>query len=261
MSGICYWCGKEATSHEHIPPKCLFPEKKDIEHIFNQSFREELITVPSCDLHNSKKSKDDEYLLVCLSTMLGNNDVALIHTYTKVKRTLAHNPEIINRIDDFTIKVGNKDYPISAIKVDNNRLLNSFEGIARGLYYYEYSNVFTGCLNIISKLFYIQNSDDQRSINSNNFVERCIELVKKEQLSWGTAIKGSNPKVFKYQFSPKDGFNSQTLWLNFYEKVDVYVAFGDNDKLDKIDKNTFDFLTGVLFGIDFSSKESTRKDS
>jgi hypothetical protein len=215
MDGICYWCGKVSTSLEHIPPKCLFPEKKDTEHIFNQSFREELITVPSCDLHNSKKSKDDEYLLVCLSAMVGNNDVALIHAYTKVKRTLAHSPGIINKIDDFIIKVGNRNFPISAIKVDNKRLRNSFEGIARGLYYNEYSSVFVGYLNIISTLFYVQNPSDQKSMDSNKFIEKCIDLIKKEQLSWNTEIKGSNPRVFKYQFSPKDGFNSQTVWLNF----------------------------------------------
>jgi hypothetical protein len=26
----CYWCGKPATSKEHVPPKCLFPIDKDI---------------------------------------------------------------------------------------------------------------------------------------------------------------------------------------------------------------------------------------
>jgi hypothetical protein len=35
----------------------------------------------------------------------------------------------------------------------------------------------------------------------------------------------------------------------------VYAAFGDKDKLDKIDKKTFDFLTGVLLGIDISSNK------
>jgi len=128
MNDVCYWCGGIATSLEHIPPKCIFPEKKDIDKIFNQSFRDELITVPSCDLHNSKKSKDDEYFLVCLSSLVGNNDVSLIHTYTKVRRALIHNHGLINRVDDFILKVEDVNYPISAIKVNLNRLRHSFEG-------------------------------------------------------------------------------------------------------------------------------------
>ncbi len=52
----CYWCGEPATSKEHVPPKCLFPEDKDIKPILNETFREHLITVPSCDKHNLSKS-------------------------------------------------------------------------------------------------------------------------------------------------------------------------------------------------------------
>lgn len=60
---ICYWCGWVATSSEHVPPKCLFPESKDVKGIYDRSFRNNLITVPSCDKHNMKKSHDDEYLM------------------------------------------------------------------------------------------------------------------------------------------------------------------------------------------------------
>lgn len=43
----CYWCANEATSMEHVPPRCLFPEDKDVKHVYNKAFREHLITVPS----------------------------------------------------------------------------------------------------------------------------------------------------------------------------------------------------------------------
>lgn len=29
MCNTCYYCGKPATSTEHVPPKALFPEQKD----------------------------------------------------------------------------------------------------------------------------------------------------------------------------------------------------------------------------------------
>ena len=59
----CYICGAPATSKEHVPPQCLFPEKKDIG---TEKFRKDLITVPSCELHNTNKSKDDEFLMDAL---------------------------------------------------------------------------------------------------------------------------------------------------------------------------------------------------
>ena len=59
----CYMCDASATGREHVPPRCLFPEAKDIP---GKDFRKKLITVPSCDAHNFAKSKDDEYLMTIL---------------------------------------------------------------------------------------------------------------------------------------------------------------------------------------------------
>ena len=68
-------CSQIATSKEHVPPVCLFPEEKDIK---TSIFRNNLITVPSCELHNSKKSKDDEFLVACLAGIVGNNVIFVV---------------------------------------------------------------------------------------------------------------------------------------------------------------------------------------
>ncbi len=81
----CYMCNKPSTSKEHVPPKCIFPEAKDLG---SEKFRENLIKVPSCDLHNMKKSKDDEYLMIVLAIIIGNNLYSLIQASTKVKRAI-----------------------------------------------------------------------------------------------------------------------------------------------------------------------------
>jgi hypothetical protein len=52
-------CDSLATSSEHVPPKCFFPEKKDLPR--EVDLRKNLFKVPSCDAHNSQKSHDDEY--------------------------------------------------------------------------------------------------------------------------------------------------------------------------------------------------------
>lgn len=153
MSDTCYWCGSPATSKEHVPPKCLFPENKDTFNIFNKSLRENLITVPSCDIHNLQKSNDDEFLMTLLAGKVGNNFTAYIHNNTKVSRSMQRNPNIISPLLYDVINLNNSSFPISIIQVDNLRLLNSFESIARGLYYHVNSTHFTGKLTILSKLF------------------------------------------------------------------------------------------------------------
>jgi hypothetical protein len=64
---FCYKCGNIATSREHVPPICLFPEAKDV---FGLNFRKDLITVSSRDGHNSNKSHDDEFLMVSIDMIL-----------------------------------------------------------------------------------------------------------------------------------------------------------------------------------------------
>lgn len=46
----CYWCGKPATSREHVPPQNIYPDDK----------RVNLLTVPSCEEHNEAYHQLDE---------------------------------------------------------------------------------------------------------------------------------------------------------------------------------------------------------
>jgi hypothetical protein len=62
-------CESPATSREHVPPRCLFPD--------DPTFRKDLIKVPSCDVHNLRKSKDDELLRHILASAPGNNEHCL----------------------------------------------------------------------------------------------------------------------------------------------------------------------------------------
>ena len=79
----CYFCGEPATSKEHVPPKCIFPEKKDS---LGYDFRRELITVPSCDEHNTVKADDDEFLFLCLAGNVSANVVGQLQRWKKIER-------------------------------------------------------------------------------------------------------------------------------------------------------------------------------
>jgi hypothetical protein len=81
----CYMCERPATSREHVPPRCLFPESKDMD---GESYRQNLITVPSCDQHNMAKSRDDEFLMVSLAGIIGNNSIGYRHKFGKVNKAV-----------------------------------------------------------------------------------------------------------------------------------------------------------------------------
>ncbi|NFI05220.1 hypothetical protein FC959_12555 [Clostridium botulinum] len=241
---VCYWCGNLATSKEHVPPKCLFPEDKDVGGIIGRTFRNNLITVPSCDEHNMSKSNEDEYLMTCLSGRVGNNGVAYIHNATKVKRAIKRNPNLIKINDEDIVKLNGKEFPIQWITVDNYKLAHSFEAIARALYYYEKGNCFTGECKIISRI--LTHPDNEKW---SSFVEHAIEVIEREQPHWGTELKGYNVDIFIYQFSPIDGFGCQTLALTFYKSTKVYVILSNmtQEEIEKF-KPKFKFFNKVIFG-------------
>src|SRR5689334_3078766 len=83
----CYMCDSVATSREHAPPRCFFPILKQ-----GVDLRKNLITVPSCDNHNSQKSKDDEYLRTVILMSVGNNGAAHTLVNEKLLRAVARRP-------------------------------------------------------------------------------------------------------------------------------------------------------------------------
>lgn len=212
----CYWCGKQATSKEHIPPKCLFPEHKDI----NDFFRKDLITVPSCDKHNNKKSGDDEILMACLASTVGANDLAYSHTKTKLRRAYLRNNHLFkSNFKELNDKINiDKNSPVSIVEIDNLKIIKSFESIARGLYFYEHKERCTGRCSIVPTfLKYLYDPQIAHYINLTKLV------VGNEYFKWEK--KGANPKVFEYQFGPIDQYKLRPMVMTFYETLKVYVAY------------------------------------
>lgn len=61
QKNVCYFCGSEATTREHAPPKLLF-----------KGFECDSITVPSCIDHNCSKSGEDQAIVYALLSPLKN---------------------------------------------------------------------------------------------------------------------------------------------------------------------------------------------
>lgn len=231
VNNKCYWCGNESTSKEHVPPLCLFPECKDTEEIFDIDFRRSLITVPSCDEHNLAKSHNDEYLMVCLGSKVWNNGIAYVHTNTKIKRAIERNPKLIDIQGEDLISIAGREFPTLLIRVDNYRLIYSFEAIARALVFHEFKFHYQGRCCVISDIFL--SPEDQRATR---FQHASYSLISKERIYWRTPIKGENPMIFKYQFSSADGIGTFTVALEFYERTVVYVIMSllNEDEFNQI---------------------------
>jgi len=219
-SDQCYMCDEPATSHEHVPPKCIFPERKDLQ---GEDLRAQLITVPSCDTHNSKKSKDDEFLMVSLAGIIGNNSIGYRHNFTKVNRAIRNTS---GRLLD-AVFLKRKHY---VVKLEDNaflqviwgtpdfkRLENCFDRIARGLFCHHFGAGFQGQSRVL--MGYLANSD-KNSATFTKFIKHRAEIDLK-----GKERFGYNPSVFFYQFTDRDQNGLFLLRMCFYEGADVFVSF------------------------------------
>ncbi|SIO49328.1 hypothetical protein SAMN05444172_2409 [Burkholderia sp. GAS332] len=90
----CYMCEAEGTTTEHVPPRALFPEAKDVQ---GRNYRIDLVTASSCRLHNTAKSDDDQFLTVSLVGIIGNNSIGYHHRMKKVDHAIRRSP---NRLLD-----------------------------------------------------------------------------------------------------------------------------------------------------------------
>ena len=121
----CYICGRKARSSEHAPAKCFFPSDR----------RSNLIQVPSCEEHNERTSKNDEYLLFIISSHFNNNQIGFDQSVKKgiktlkrseaLAKTLSENARIASVINSKSVS-----YNTTAIKIDRQRFDNEIKKIA-----------------------------------------------------------------------------------------------------------------------------------
>jgi hypothetical protein len=122
-------CDAPTTSDEHVPPQCIFPK--------DAKYRVNLIKVPSCDEHNSKKSKSDEFLKFVLTAVGGMNELSGSIFGGSVMRSFDRRPHLI---DTFTpdlqvIQVG--ELETGGFTLDAPRFELSIASIVRGLHFHK----------------------------------------------------------------------------------------------------------------------------
>lgn len=214
----CYMCDKEATSVEHVPPKCLFPEFKDS----GSNHRINLITVPSCDLHNGKKSRDDEFLMVSIAGILGNNSIGYEHYCGKIQRSLRRTSykllkQVFLKGEILRLNNKNKFMDILWGTPDHSRLMECFHHIAYGIHRHHFGINFEG--KVKPYLGFIHPAQ-KNPIEFKKFIEHRASIDLE-----GRVKHGENQGVFYYQFTDPDRFGLYLGRLCFYQNVNVYVSY------------------------------------
>ncbi|MFM5708872.1 hypothetical protein ACET7C_03195 [Aeromonas veronii] len=213
----CYMCDKNATSIEHVPPKCLFPTLKDS----GKELRNNLITVPSCDEHNGQKSSDDEFLMISLAGIIGNNSIGYQHYNGKIQRALRRSSyklldQALLTKKVYRIEIENNFLDILWGTPDYDRLIKCFEHIAMGIYRHHFDEKFQG--KVKPYLGFLHTNEQ----NPAEFKKWMLHKAGKELAH--CQKYGSNSSVFYYQYTDPDKFGLYLVKLCFYENVDVYVA-------------------------------------
>ena len=193
-------CECLATSQEHAPPKCIFPEQKDTAGI---DYRKNLIKVPSCEAHNTAKSTEDEYLMYILPTSIAANNVGINQFLTKVRRAIERNPSLVIKLSSNAKKVivhdTEKDvwFEAPAIQIDMERVHRVIEMNARAIYYYSQKKKFTDPIKVYTNFSLKLDSPEANDLQEKLFNMSALLLQDAE-------VKGENDDVFTYRMA-RDG--------------------------------------------------------
>ncbi len=220
----CYMCDQLRTSKEHVPPKCLFPEVSYLKEmgLIDLDLRKNLIKVPSCDAHNTEKSKDDEYLLYALGTGHSINKLGETYFLLKVKRAMKRNPNLMNRLLTGSEPVIFKDevgeFGTLKIQAEFERLVSIMDKIGRGIYYKIFKNKWLDGVYVDMEFLVAE-----RTIEEENFWKNFRNAVQNAFIS--EMPMGENKEVFNYNYKEVKENDMLLMRLGFYEKAKVNLIF------------------------------------
>ena len=221
MSVTCYMCDAPSTSREHVPPKCIFPEKKDSPK--GVDFRRNLIKVPSCDRHNLHKSKDDEYLMFVLSCAFRGNEDQNNHFTSKVMRAFSRKPYVyrsfMKDLSPLYLKSPEGDVLRTAsFRVDLERFHNAIFQIACGLFFYQYGKKWQGGYQVITNELLAL--DSPNAVETNEAIQRGGVRISK--IFENYPRYGENDRIFAYSIVSDDQ-DRNAIYMKFYEGIEITV--------------------------------------
>ena len=211
MKESCYMCDARATSREHAPPLCLFP-KVNVE---GGGFRRNLVTVPSCDEHNSKKSADDEFFRALVCSFSGVNEVGQALFFGKTIRAAGRAPSTYQHIwKDEGLYEADKQ----AFSFDTHRMNRFLVHMVCALHFHHRGTKWNSPIHII--LPSLVSRVDRATMTPHEERQRLARQV--ESILVGQPSLGENPLVFSYKLMTGPDSENLAFSCEFYESFRVF---------------------------------------
>jgi hypothetical protein len=216
----CYMCDAKATSTEHVPPKCLFPEQVT----FGRDLRKNLITVPSCDAHNLVKSDDDNFLRMVLTTLMGNNAVGQ-HQF--VDKTLSGVRQFPGAYKSFFQNPTDVFLPPGkAFQIDRARLDRCCDHIARALMFHVHAVKWPDPLEIYTPSLFM---DVKLGVPVRHELTDKVVALLRDYLT-PAPVQGANQEAFRYRLRYDAGERAFALAAQFYHAFEFF-AFSPREEM------------------------------
>ena len=209
MTARCYHCGAKATTREHVPPKCMFPE----------GFRHNLITVPSCDRHNLAKTKDDEYLRSVLAVAPGNNTHCLGLLDGKILPSLDRRPHLVGTLFPALQPLQVDGLETAMFTLDRERFERSVVAVARGLFFHEYERRIAGEARVAWGPYLLGEPAEAP----------FLDIVENAQHRLPPIDRGSNPEVFTYAIDRSTCSATWLCRLRFFQGHPVCIVWHERE--------------------------------
>jgi hypothetical protein len=203
-AGTCYACDQPATTREHAPPSSFFPE----------GLRDNLITVPSCALHNNANSKDVEYARNVISTMLGVNEVGERHFLDKAIRSFGRTPALLHTTFSDIRPVNIHGMTSGVFTLDVERITNVMAACIRALHFRETGERVYNWQLVFPNLHFASGDATEEEAAS---WRESLSVFRRLPFS---AQATSSPDVFQYAVADIEGHRVYSLL--FYRGFAVY---------------------------------------
>lgn len=176
-------CNSTATTREHVPPLSFFPSGK----------KDNLITVPSCEMHNNSNSKDVEYIRNIITTSFNVNAEGLAHYHNKTKRSFKRSEKLTQATFQNVITVDLGGVKSKGFNYSVERFDKVFDVIGRGLFFYDFGKKFTGEWLVVNVNAYM----NWKHLGNPSYepYEKLFDAISNNSMD---DMPVGNPEIFRY---------------------------------------------------------------
>lgn len=202
----CYWCGKAATSNDHVPPQSFFPQGKNLN----------LFKVPSCANHNEMFSTLDERFRFYIQGSAMSEDAFNMFadkTIRGLQREAAKKfTASLAQYSKWVTVAGERRRVFSVEPEKQNQF---FEKLVRGAYYLAFREPACGQIVTASPQFYSPGLDYK------TLAENLGLLLNDGSIM--TEYACPNPDIFRFRFGREGTPPKQAaaIVMLFYGSVEI----------------------------------------